>query len=387
MKKILTLLLLACGGPLSAQTAREPGQKAVPQSNAFKLVDISPTLIETPVTPKAFGLGILQSFDKSGGWPQNYSAEFTPYWWLLPKNRDAYRFLGIRRSQHPVTRADVYRSGPFSALKMTNVSVAFLQKDLLPDSADAAQKVFSAGARTTVVRLYSAAHNERLGAIISGIREYQSARIGELVNDPDFIAAGDDPAKQAEATKNFAKKKREAGDRIDSLQQLIQDHIAQKPAFQWDVAAAYAAYGIADTAWRTGRAGVWSTVSANVPLNARGESAKQNYLTVSVYGRYMYDRYALEKGVLAAAGSFDIGGRASLELDPLSLGVEAVHRDYAVEGNLRSQRVVGFLNYRLGKDLYLNGAFGSDFGIDRSRILALFGLNWGFGNETLTFKD
>ncbi|RPD38708.1 hypothetical protein [Chitinophaga barathri] len=387
MKRIFTLLLLMCGSQLFAQQEKEPDHKAVPQSSAFKLVDISPTLIETPVTPKAFGLGILQNFDKGSSWPQNYSAEFTPYWWALPKNRDAYKFLGIRRHEDPVTKADVYRSNPFSALKMTNISVAFLQKDLVPDTADATQKVFSAGFRTTLLRFYSSAHSEKLNNIINDIRANQSLRIAALVNDPDFIAAGDDPVKIAEATKNFARKRKEAGDKIDSLRQTIEDHIAQKPAFQWDLAGAYATYGIADTAWKTGRVGIWSTLSLNLLLNAHGESTKQNYLTISAYTRYMYDNYTTEKGFITNSNSFDVGGRLSFEFDPLSIGFEAVHRNYVVEGDLQSQRVIGFLNYRVGKDLYLNGAFGSDFGMDKSRILALFGLNWGFGNEKLTFKD
>ena len=97
MKRISTLLLAVCCQTVFAQSEKEPDNKSVPQSSAFKLVDISPVLIETPVTPKAFGLGVLQSFESGGSWPQNYSAEFTPYWWALPKNRDAYKFLGIRR--------------------------------------------------------------------------------------------------------------------------------------------------------------------------------------------------------------------------------------------------------------------------------------------------
>ncbi len=53
---------------------------------------------------------------------------------------------------------------------MTNVSIAFLQKDLVPDSAEASQKVFSAGFRTTVIRIYSSAHANKLNGIINGVR-------------------------------------------------------------------------------------------------------------------------------------------------------------------------------------------------------------------------
>lgn len=386
MKKIFILLLISLRIiQLSAQTTeKEPDNKSVPQSSAFKLVDISPTLIETPTTPKAFGLGILQRFDQNTSWPQNYSAEFTPYWWALPKNRNVYKFLGVRRTEDPVTKADIFRSSPFSALKMTNISVAFLQKDLVPDSTDIAQKVFSTGLRTTIIRFYSAAYNEKLNKIINDIRSFQAKRISDMINDPDVIAASGDAVKMDVAIKKYSEK---TSEEVEKMMRPLQNHIAQKPVFQWDLAAAYATYGIADTVWKTGRVGVWSTLSLNLLLNSHGESSKQNYLTLSAYGRSMYDNYALEKGMVTNSNSYDLGGRLSFEFDPISIGFEAVHRNYMVDDDLKSQRIVGFLSYRVGKDIYLNGAFGNDFGLDKSKIMALFGLNWGFGNEKLTFKD
>lgn len=372
---------------LAAQTSvKEPDNKSVPQSSAFKLMDISPTLIETPTTPKAFGLGVLQSFDQSAGWPQNYSAEFTPYWWALPKNRDAYKFLGIRRKEDLVTKAPVYRSSPFSGLKMTNISFALLQKDMVPDNAEITQKVFSVGLRTTIIRVYSAAHNEKLNKIFNDVRAFQLKRQEDRNKDPDIDAAtrAGDLVKIEKATKKYAEKTKKE---FEMMMQPIQDHIAQKPVFQWDIAGAYATYGVADTTWKTGRVGVWTTQSLNLLLNAHGESLKQNYLTVSAYSRYMYDNYALEKGEITNSSSFDIGGKLMLEFDPFSIGIEAVHRNYEVEGDLMSQRVIGFLNYRIGEDLYLSGAFGNDFGLDESKVMALFGINWGFGSEKLTFKN
>ncbi|MCE7057978.1 hypothetical protein LZF95_25055 [Algoriphagus sp. AGSA1] len=388
MKKIFTYFLAVfCISQVAAQTTeKEAENKAVPHSSAFKLVDVSPTLIETPTTPKAFGLGILQSFDQSGGWPQNYSAEFTPYWWALPKNRDVYKFIGIRRTEDPVTKSEMYRSSPFSALKMTNISIAFLQKDLVPDSVDSAQKIFSAGLRTTIIRVYTGAYNEKLSTIINEIRNFQATRMAERIDDPDIIAAqlSGDKEKLAQAITRYSEKTREE---VEKMVLRIQNHITQKPVYQWDLAAAYASYGIADTTWKTGRAAIWTTQSVNLLLNAQGESSKQNYLTISGYSRYMRDNFALKEGGIVRSNSFDIGGKLTLELDPISLGIEAIHRNYELEGDLLSQRVIGFLNYRIAKDIYLSGAFGNDFGLDKTKIMALFGLNWGFGSEKLTFSD
>ncbi len=42
MKKIFTLFLVVCSNAVFAQSEKEPDHKSVPQSSAFKLVDISP---------------------------------------------------------------------------------------------------------------------------------------------------------------------------------------------------------------------------------------------------------------------------------------------------------------------------------------------------------
>ena len=70
MKKIFCLLLLcswfqlmrAQNTPGSVNSEVKIKELAVPKAPAFKLLDISPTQIETPNTPKQFALGIAQSF-------------------------------------------------------------------------------------------------------------------------------------------------------------------------------------------------------------------------------------------------------------------------------------------------------------------------------------
>lgn len=375
------LLLLLSRQQLYAQEA--PAEKlSVPQSSAFKLVDISPTLIESPATPKAFGLSVLQNFN-GDGWPQNYAAQFTPYWWALPKNRDVFRFIGIKRYKTG-TAPEVWKTQPFSALKFTTISIAFIRKDMIPDSAGTNQKVFSAGFRSTLLRAYRKGYAERLHATVDTLTQKQQADILDAVNsDPAYGTAvqNGDTATIARIFRQYTARKNEA---LSALMARVKNQLTEKPLFQWDVAGAYATYGIADTAWKAGRAGIWSTFALNTPLNSNHPGATNtNYLSIAAYARYMYDAYALENGTITPANSVDVGGRLSFEFDPVSFGMEAVYRNYTVQDNLKSQRIVGFVNYRIAKDMYINGAFGNDFGLDKSRILAMFGVTFGFGNEKI----
>jgi hypothetical protein len=375
------LLLLLTGQKLYAQEA--PAENlSVPQSSAFKLVDVSPTLIESPATPKAFGISVLQNFN-GDGWPQNYAAQFTPYWWALPKNRDVFRFIGVKR--YKTTAApEVWKTQPFSALKFTTISIAFIRKDMIPDTATISQKVFSIGFRSTLLRAYRKGYAERLHATVDTLTQKQQTDILDAVNsDPAYSTAlqNGDTATLARIFRQYTARKNEA---LSALMSRVKNQITEKPLFQWDVAGAYATYGIADTAWKAGRAGIWSTFALNTPLNLNHPGAAQtNYLSIAAYTRFMYDAYALEKGMITPANSVDVGGRLSFEFDPLSVGIEAIYRNYTVQDNLKSQRIVGFVNYRIAKDMYINGAFGNDFGLDKSRILAMFGLTVGFGKEKI----
>src|ERR1043166_1895327 len=133
-----------------------------PKSPGFQLVDISPANIEAPSTPKSFVLGILQTFDANIGWPQNYSMETSPYMWMKTGRRDAYRFFGFERPSADTDDNKPVRQHPFSALKFSSFSASFISKDLIPDETETAQKVFSGGFRSKVIRIYQAKHIKRV---------------------------------------------------------------------------------------------------------------------------------------------------------------------------------------------------------------------------------
>src|ERR1700759_712592 len=103
MKKYtLILIAILAWGVTNAQTSGSNSTSAaitdlaVPASPAFSIVDITPTLVSNPATPKAFALGVVQSVTQSSSaFPNNYSAQFAPVWWINPKGVNVYSYLGL----------------------------------------------------------------------------------------------------------------------------------------------------------------------------------------------------------------------------------------------------------------------------------------------------
>ena len=347
---------------------------AVPTSPAFIITDISPSTFQTPTTPKSFILGLVQSYEESSdGFPQNYSAEFAPYWWLNPAKRNVYSFLGIEKPR-PNTADSVAKANPFSGLKFTTVSLAFLKKDLIADTVDNAQKMFSLGVRTTILKF----HNKKYASAINAkVKEWHNLTQAEMAIVQGKLTRASD-AERAELLQEFANfKPKTTTAKLKEISELI----AQKPLFSWDIAGAFATYGVGDSTWRAGRTGVWTTLSTYLPLGKEKEIQKK-YFNLNLVVRYLRDNYhGNEEGVLSRANNLDVGGKIALEFDKLSIGYEALFRYVDGKGSPQN-RNVGIINYRIADNIYLNGAYGENFDLP-GKLVALFGITWGIGTETV----
>jgi len=351
---------------------------AVPTSPAFIITDISPSTFQTPTTPKSFILGLVQSYEESSdGFPQNYSAEFAPYWWLNPAKRNVYSFLGIENPRS--NGADsVAKENPFSGLKFTTVSLAFLKKDLIADTLDNAQKMFSLGVRTTILKF----HNKKYAAAINAkIKEWHELTQVEMAVVQEKLTRASD-AERAELLQEFTNfKPKNTAAKLKEISELI----AQKPLFSWDIAGAFATYGVGDSTWKAGRTGVWTTLSTYLPLGKEKEIQK-NYFNLNLVVRYLRDNYhGNEEGMLSRANNLDVGGKIALEFNKLSIGYEALFRYVDGKGSPQN-RNVGIINYRIADNIYLNGAYGENFDLP-GKLVALFGITWGIGTETVKLPE
>lgn len=380
MKKITLFFFCFClyqsiQGQGSTDSEVKIKELAVPKSPAFKLLDISPSQIETPTNPKQFSLDIAQAFNDSIGWPKNYSMEFTPYWWLKKSNRSVFDFLGLKTTDNANGGKDITGENPFSGLKFTSISMAFINQDLIPDSIAQSQKIFSVGVHSTLIKIHSKKYSKLLG---SKLEEWHEAAQKELAvalaNQPP-----DSPAVAYEAywQKFTDMKPTTTGEIFDE----INDIMNEKPVLSLDISAAYANYGINDSIRKTGRVGVWATISSYIPIKLDDDEVNKNYFAFFGYLRYLQDNYAPGKGPQTIKSScFDIGGKLELKFDKLSVGYEIIHRNYTKQGINSADRNVGVISYQLGNNLYINAAFGKDFGITSKQISSL-GINWGFGDE------
>ncbi len=375
-RSLLTAFFCLFAGVAAAQVGEAKlSDLAAPKSPGFQLVDIAPTNIEAPATPKSLVIGVLQTFDANTGWPQNYSMETSPYLWMKTSGRNVYRLLGLKKADD-----GRLKQLPFGGIKFSSISASFMSKDLVPDTFSTAQKVFSAGLRSNIIRVYQAKHINRLTEKINSWATYQSSEsTAAQVHCALTTDAGS--AEEKQCMLDYLKTAKDSlGDEVVAL-------MSEKPIFSFDLAGAYAVYGIGDSLWKTGRAGIWATLASYIPLNYDRDKVSSSYLDLLVNGRFLYDGYVkTNEGNITKSNLYDIGGKIGFEFNDFSFACEIMYRYYAQNGINEQNRTIGIVSYKIKDGQYVNGAFGKNFG-DRQNTVTLFGINWGIGNEKIALPE
>lgn len=371
---LITIFVSLVGYSLQAQTNKDGviplGELAVPNSPSFILMDVAPSNIESPSTPKEFVLGLSQHFDKESKFFQDYSIQFTPYWWFKPKGRDVYSFMSLKKN--PATK--IYEQNVTGGLKFTNVSVAFLNKDVIQGTTGLNQKIVSLGARTTLIKIQ---HRNYAKILNETIDDWHVKALDELATFQDALFNVTDETEKQKLLEKQVNLKNTSSDKVA---ERIKELISEKPLFNWDVAGGMATYGIGDSVWKAGRYGAWTTLASFIPLDTARPHI--NYLDVLISARYLQDNYVVnDSNRIVKGNSLDIGGKLGFEINNFSLFGEAIFRKIS-EVDDWQKRITGILNYRVKKNIFITATYGTDFG-PRKKIIALFGINWGFGNEKM----
>jgi hypothetical protein len=132
MKKVILFLIATGTYTLCfSQTDIKLSDLYVPTAPGFVLADKSPSSVEKPSTPKAFGISLLNLY-------QGGAVEVTPFWLT---NKPTYTFQDWIKKKNTI-------------IETLNLSIATFKTDTTSN--------VSAGIRTQVLRIYSKKHLETL---------------------------------------------------------------------------------------------------------------------------------------------------------------------------------------------------------------------------------
>jgi len=344
----------------------------IPSSPAFMLLDRTPTIIDRPNSSKAFVIGILNSFDQSTGLPTNYAVDLTPFWFFKHPTMSALKFAGYN--------VEKQKQNIFENIKRASISIAYVT------STDS----------ITLKPLYNIALGLRFNLIsvrskkdIDDINRMNLEMVSFLKNSNDRLDQfiGDPALKVTNPTLYHTKVKEfyeqdvvRKTHKEDTYQQIL----ARKPVFAIDGAIAYNQFFIDNnySDSHKGRYGAWLTLNLSKHLSKNLND--KNYLNVYAIGRYLSNGTYRNGNTSQKMNFFDSGAKMELEFNKLTFAYEYIYRINNAMNSFRSNCSV---RYKMTNQLYLNGAFGKNFG-DSNNLIALLGLNWGLssGLEKATVK-
>jgi hypothetical protein len=365
LRPAVTTLAVAAGllggvRPAPAQTdslAVELERLKTPTSPAFVVLGISPTAVERPTTPRAFALGLVSSsLEADDLVPDNYAAEFAPYW------------LTSRRT---LTFQDYYHPNLLQRLRQT-FSVSFATNTVVEN--DDSLPAVGAGFR---IAPFVGRASRRLDSLVADLDHVQDSLLDVRIALRRARTAADSAAALA--------RQAALADSNRALTSQIRTEMNDddgRVGFRMQIAGGLAAYypGNQFTAGKIGRTGLWGTAAYRL------ENPGVDLIALA---RLLSN----EEGTQQEA--FDVGGRAVLLFEPFSASFEWVSRSVSGDagngpdgepGFASGSRGVGMLEYRVNNNLFVSFSFGQDYprsGEDGQPLVAILGGQLNLGAKPL----
>jgi len=431
MKNIVTLVL--CLIMYSAYGQKDKYSLKdieIPSTPAVALLDENITNISQPVSTRAFGLSLINSFKKSNGIPSNYAVEFNPYW--LFKN-----------SEDSITTYLKKNKEKFSGFKQnSSFSFAFVKNDSIQNAV--------IGIKTNIFKLVRKGEyqkkereiNYNVKLLDKDLSEFKTQENSNLENQKKEISDKIDRIKSIHSEKDSKKKFKEISDLIKEipfnneeiqmintlvdeinktnsfnnqskldhlksmidlaglngvgtlerfnqiqslkiLNQKIKEITNLKPYVSIDIASAFNYFFDNNTfsSGKFGRFGIWGTANFNTILSKKSDADyKKNYLNLYLFGRYIKDEMVFNNNLKQYDKNefYDLGGKLNFEFDRLSFGYEYIRRT----GDHKDYRSVGSISYKINENVSLEGGFGKNFE-RKDNLITTLGLRWGinFNND------
>lgn len=371
MGRIILAVVLALGSVVSslAQTVTID-ELSAPTTPAFVLLGVSPASVERPESGKAFIFNAINQLSSSGGLPENYAFELTPFW--MKSNRS----LSFAEYQRPTLWHGIGQS--------LRISVATAPIPGATKDADPLGTKLAIGFNTKV---RNGRPNPTMNTSLEALYAKNKALLvldRELEKLEEDLEAREAGSAIASLERDITRKRVEIANQeaeITTATLLIQTLDAQRVGFFLTIAAgqAWDFAGDDTTNAIANRRGVWITPAYRKLRCEKGCEASFDLIGVF---RYLKDP--------DTDGMFDYGGRLVWRpTKQFNSSFEVIRRmapatsGASGESTEDSNRAAGLLEYRIKEDLILYGTFGQDFKkvSGAKPLVSLLGLNIGFGQK------
>jgi hypothetical protein len=365
MKYFIVIILLFLSFRLTAQNKDTTNISSlqVPSSPGFQLLDVSPSNIERPTSPKEFALSILNTSNSGSAIPKNFAMESSPYWFIRHDHESIDKYLNVG------SRYKWSGIGRKLAISLTSVYNDSTSGSLLKNT-----NYISAGFRTNILTMRGPKANNDITSHLHQMASRQSAIGFQVMND---------------ASNHHQADTIEAHLKSDSLYQRLlteEKNLLILPSLlQFDIAGAYSVAFVDNTYSenRFNRAAAWATVTLTPLTSTTGGN-----LAILGVARIMDDNALTDtaKNIFTQTTAVDLGASLNYTLHNLSVSFEHLERKYQNNSALNSQRTVLIIQYKVSDNLYVTGTYGKNFG-NIKNLFALLGLNFGFGSSSLVTRQ
>ncbi len=409
MKKILLAALTAGSTLLFSQNkeiSAELNKLELSNAPSVMLLGLASSDLETPKSKKAFMTSIVNSFSENEGLPNAYAVELTPTHLFPLTEMDALKYAGIKSIKKSDNTYE-YKNNIFSEAKNVSVSFAFLRNYKIEDL-DTENPSVSFSLRTTVFKVRNKKNIEAITTSNTNISKELTDIQREFEKSEKYNSIIASNAKPDEIQEKLAKALEEfATDYYKTETEKYKKYLDEKPAFQLDVASAYSTFFL-DNQFKNnqfGKLGFWMTMSSGInlertkdPKKGEGQNNDQSKVTIKetsatdaskiekrlnfyAVARYMQDKtvYDVANG-FSQTNNYDFGGKIELVYNKFSIGYEFIYRSSDLDNTYRSN---GIINYKVSDSVYINAAFGKNYG-DKNNLISFLGLNWGLDSKRKT---
>jgi len=343
------------------------------------LLGISPSELETPKSKKAFVFSLVSSFKKSDGIPDTYAFEVTPFWLLPSSKMNSLKFAGIKNKN---------KQNIFSEVKKSSFSFGFI-RDLGLDN-DIKTPSFAFSARSRILKIRTNKNKDSIikeDSIIGNMLKDINSNWGnslereKIINLCNTNHLSNEKCEELlkegkkEFKKEFFEYYKDSKD-TDYYRSLLE----APPLLALDFAGGYSTF-FSDNKFGNnhfGKLGLWITLNSGIDLTRKDKSDLVKKINFYGIARYLEDGTTLNVDQqFFRTKNFDFGGKAEFVYNRFSISYEYIYRVNEIENTFRSS---GLLAYKVSDKVYINAAFGKNYG-NKDNLISFLGLNWGLDSE------